>query len=157
MLSFISFISKQFGTNGIIVLALYLLLFLINYKIYNSVSTEQFKYCLRISQNFVPVVFISVITFICFTQINIKYNKWINSIASASFAVYLLHDNEYIRNFIFKDLLKTDYFYNTNGLILILHIIFSVIFTYTEAYIIERIRVIIIEKLLIKNEKGEQL
>ena len=157
MLSFISFISKQFGTNGIIVLALYLLLFLINYKIYNSVSTEQFKYCLRISQNFVPVVFISVITFICFTQINIKYNKWINSIASASFAVYLLHDNEYIRNFIFKDLLKTDYFYNTNGLILILHIIFSVIFIYTVAYIIERIRLIIIEKLLIKNEKGEHL
>ena len=157
MLSFITFTSKQFGTNGIIVLALYLLLFLINYKIYNSVSTEQFKYCLRISQNFVPVVFISVITFICFTQINIKYNKWINSIASASFAVYLLHDNEYIRNFIFKDLLKTDYFYNTNGLILILHIIFSVIFIYSVAYIIERIRLIIIEKLLIKNEKGEQL
>lgn len=81
----------------------------------------------------------------------------VNSIASASFAVYLLHDNEYIRNFIFKDLLKTDYFYNTNGLILILHIIFSVIFIYSVAYIIERIRLIIIEKLLIKNEKGEQL
>lgn len=40
--------------------------------------------------------------FMIFKGLNIKYNKWINVIASATFGVYLIHDNRIVRPILWK-------------------------------------------------------
>ena len=121
-------------------ISMIIILFLINLQIYQLVPLQYFKYNLRISETFLPVVIISIITFVSFKQIKMKESKIINSIAGASFAAYLLHDNTYFMNIIWKLILRNDIFFYSNFVILIFHIIFSVFIIYFAGYVIEKIR-----------------
>ena len=91
-------------------------------------------------EQFLPVFLLSLMMFIYFKGINIKYNKTINSIASISFGVYLFHDNDFFRETLWKNILHVKYFYNVNPIILILHIVLSVVIIYCLTYILEFIR-----------------
>ena len=46
----------------------------------------------------------SILVFMCFANLKIGYNKWINRISSATFAVYLIHDNVIIRPLLWQTL-----------------------------------------------------
>ena len=49
-----------------------------------------------------PTLAISICIFVAFAKLNIKYSKWINIVSSATFGVYLIHDNRFVRPFLWK-------------------------------------------------------
>ena len=93
------------------------------------------------SMNSIICLITSIAIFMCFKNIKIsdKYNKVICFFSSASFGVYLFHDSA-IREFLWKNILKTPYFYWANAGSLILHIILSAIIIYILGTIIETAR-----------------
>lgn len=48
-------------------------------------------------------LFEAVGLFICIGSKNIKYNKFINTVAATTFGIYLIHDNNFARSFIWND------------------------------------------------------
>ena len=72
------------------------------------------------------------------------HNKTVNAIASASFGVYLIHDNPYIREFLWKTVFKNALYADASYLIPYnLMIAFLV---YCSCTMIELIRINLIEK-----------
>lgn len=49
-----------------------------------------------------PTLAISICIFIAFANMDIKYSKWINLASSATFGVYLIHDNRFVRPFLWE-------------------------------------------------------
>ena len=92
------------------------------------------KYYFNLDNIYVTIC--SVTLFIYFLNLDIKYNKTINNLASSSFAVYLIHENEIIRSILWKKIFVINS--NTNCIILfILGIIIS-IGIYYICHIIEK-------------------
>ncbi|MBO4962539.1 MAG: acyltransferase [Clostridia bacterium] len=64
----------------------------------------------------VEIVFVSVLTFMLFKDIKINcdsLNKFITKIASATFGVYLIHDNNFIRSVLYSKIFKVQEYYNS--------------------------------------------
>lgn len=75
-------------------------------------------------------------------------NKYINKIASCSFGIYLIHNNNYI-----KEIIWIDIFHNPSFAIspyLIIHLVITVLIVFIVCGIIEYLRQIIIEKPIMK-------
>ena len=83
----------------------------IKYKIFSEYNT--FFY----SQNSLPIVLSSLLLFIGFQKSEIKCSKTINIIASTTFGIYLIHDNNYMRSFLWKTLFVNNSFQDKNTLI----------------------------------------
>ena len=96
--------------------------------------------------NFVFNIIGAAVLFLIFKNIRIKQNKIINKLASYTFAVYIIHTNPFIMENIFKNVLKTTDYYNSN--FLIIHMIVSVLIIYVTCIIIETIRRLIIGKII---------
>ncbi len=83
-----------------VAIVLYFLLFFSSYIItflglkLNGIILN-YVYCYRVL-NSPLVIGISIELFICFMELDIKYNKIINEIASCTFGVYLIHQNRLI-------------------------------------------------------------
>lgn len=78
-------------------------------------------------------------------KFKIKHHRWINIAASATFGVYLIHDNNYMRHFLW-----IDFFNNANyqdSLLLIPYSIIVVIMVYVSCTAIELLRQYTIEKI----------
>ena len=56
--------------------------------------------------NTAPMVLLSVGVFCAFLQLDIPYTPWINRVASTTFGIYLLHDSNVLRLWIWKTLLR---------------------------------------------------
>lgn len=93
-----------------------------------------------------PTIMCSVMLVLHFKDINIQSTA-INIIASATFGVYLIHENTYVRPFLWEKILKNSLFYNKP--ILILHALGSIAITYIICTIIELLRKYIIERNLL--------
>lgn len=81
---------------------------------FNGLSYTFFLY------NSISVVLSSLMLFMFFKSISIynaSINRIINSVAVLTFGVYLIHDNFYIRNILYKNILHTDQFWNTSTFI----------------------------------------
>lgn len=91
-----------------------------------------------------PVVCISIFLFIGFLNLKIKYNKIINIIATATFGVYLIHDNSYVRNFLWKVLFRNADF--ANSIFLIPYSLLVIILVFLVCTFIELFRIHIVEK-----------
>lgn len=63
-----------------------------------SRAVEHFR-----NYNGIFVVSATIFLFLGFKQINIKYDKMINKIASTSLAIFILHDNPVLGDFLWKD------------------------------------------------------
>ena len=83
-----------------------------------------------------------------FRSITIKPNRFINGVAACVFGVYLIHDNNYIRPFLWQYLLKNCEYFQTGYLIP--HMLISVFSVFVICVIIEFIRKQTIEKLWIR-------
>lgn len=99
-------------------------------------------------QHKLNTLLISISIFMLFKQIKIKNNKLINQIASATFGVYLIHDNSFIRPLMWRDLLKTANFKDTT--FFIPYTIMCCIWVYISCTIIELLRKKLIEKPTLK-------
>lgn len=96
--------------------------------------------------------------FMLFKNINMKENRFINLIASATFGVLLIHFNsDAMKEFLWVDLLKNVEFFNTNYAFI--HILLSVLGVYIVCVIIDLIRQVTIEKPFINfiDSKWNQL
>lgn len=141
----------------------YIRLYSENWKISNkncfalSVLIAIITYCLVASSYFnsdlfamqsLPIFLISFLLFLGFKKTDIKNCFFINKIASTTFGIYLIHDNSYIRSFLWIDFFKVNSFENSNFLIpYSIYICFIVFFTCT---IIDLIRQYTIEKYYMK-------
>lgn len=91
-----------------------------------------------------PILMISVFIFLIFLRVNIGSIKLINIISSATFGVYLIHDNEYVREFLWHTLFKNVSHATSNNLIS--YSILVIILVYIACTIIELLRIYLIEK-----------
>ena len=83
--------------------------------------------------------------FMLFKNINIKYNKIINTVASATFGVLLIHANsDTMRQWLWIDTLKNYKYFDSD--FLILHAVCSVLIVYVVCTAIDLIRMKFIEK-----------
>ncbi len=57
-------------------------------------------------QEKLPILLVSLTLFLAFTRWKMNYHKWINITASATFGVYLIHDNKIVRSFLWMSLFK---------------------------------------------------
>ena len=88
-----------------------------------------------------------------FKNIKIGYNKWINIIASASFGVYLIHDNNIVRPFLWKTVFKNSTYQNT--VLLIPYSICVVCIVYLVSTIIDLLRQGTAERVFITVVNGK--
>lgn len=93
------------------------------------------------SENSITILFLSVVLFLAFVNLQIKQNIMINAIASSTFGIYLIHDNNYVRNFLWLRVFKNYYF--QNSILLIPYSILTVIIVFTLCSLIEIVRQII--------------
>lgn len=95
-------------------------------------------------QEKITILIISIMLFMTFVTLNINYNKWINIIASASFGVYLIHDNDLIRPFIWENIFENAKY--QNSILLIPYSVIVVIIVYIVCTVIDLARQRFIEK-----------
>ena len=91
-----------------------------------------------------PILLISLLIFIAFKNLDIKTNKIINTIASTTFGIYLIHDNPYIRKFLWQTLFKNAK--HVNKLYLIPYSITTCVLVFIVCSMIEYLRIFLIEK-----------
>ncbi len=80
------------------------------------------------SQDKITFLLISIFLFCFFATMKERKNKIINLIAASTFGVYLIHDNPYIRNYIWKELFKVSSYINSPYLFLYSILITFIIF-----------------------------
>lgn len=98
--------------------------------------------------NTIPTILISLCIFIGFKNLKVKNSKIINKIASATFGVYLIHDNVHMREILWSHIFRcSDY---SNSKLLVLYSIFVITVVFLTGTIIELIRIKIVEKQYIK-------
>lgn len=112
---------------------------MVQYMSYINKITSSWYYCYN-----------GIFLFYIFKNMNIKYNKIINNIASITTGVYLLHENFLIGDYIRYKIVR----YNTIYFIIDILVYMLLIFVIT--YIIEIIRKNIFEKLLCKLLKKHE-
>lgn len=91
-----------------------------------------------------PILLMSFFLFMTFAKLKIKFNKWINVIASATFGVYLIHDSSYIRYYIWWNIFKINQY--QESLFLIPYSILVVFIIYVLCTGIEMVRKVLLER-----------
>lgn len=92
----------------------------------------------------IPVLIISTSMFLGFQKLQMKNSKLVNSIASATFGVYLIHHNKYVCPFLWKTLFRNAVYANSNYLIL--HSVAAVVIVFIACTIIELLRLHLLER-----------
>lgn len=95
--------------------------------------------------NYPLALIVSICAFNYFRNIQLPYNKYINTIAASMFGVLLIHANSAtMRQWLWKDVLRVpEYFYSNH---FILHALLSVLAVFIVCVIIDQIRIRYIEK-----------
>ena len=102
----------------------------------------------------------TLLTFLCslsfftiFVITKIGYHKWINILASATFGVYLIHDNEIVRSFLWGTMFNNSFFQDST--LLIPYSIVVTILVYSFCTFIDLIRINTIERLYLSKVSKE--
>lgn len=86
--------------------------------------------------------------FMVFKNIKLGYNKWINLVASATFGVYLIHDNGIVRRFLWGSIFKNATWQDTP--LLVPYSVFAVLVVYVGGTILELLRQRTLERVYLK-------
>ena len=92
-----------------------------------------------------PIVVSAVLLFMGYKDLNLRYSSIINKIAMTVFGVYLIHDNEIIRYYIWIEVFKNASF--AKSAFLIPYSIGVILLVFVICSVIESIRIHTIEKL----------
>ena len=90
------------------------------------------------------MLFVATMFLIVFSNTTPFYNRIINIFGGCTFGVYLLHDNNYVRTWLWSEVLNNSLYYDSK--LLIVHFAVSVIIVYLCCTCIEYIRKYMIEK-----------
>lgn len=139
---------KKYGIYAIIFYAIIILTtilfeYLSCYKIFFK---DYIGYFSKISS--ILLFLISYNIFMSFKNWNIKEHKLINVIASTSFGIYLIHDNCFVRKFLWLRILKLSTFYHSKLLILVSVITICILFLVCS--MIELLRIKLLEPKILK-------
>lgn len=95
-----------------------------------------------------PVLAVSVFGFLGFLKMDIGHKRIINLIAETTFGVYLIHDNKYVRAFLWKDVFHNASYADSN--ILIPYSLFAIALVFVCCVMIELFRIHAMEKHYMK-------
>jgi len=107
-----------------------------------SVSTYYF------GMNKITVLVTSILLFMGFKNLNFKYNKLINILASTTFGIYLIHDNKLVRHYLWITLFKNAAY--SNLMTIFLHAVICILSVFVVCSLVEFVRICTLEKLWIK-------
>lgn len=93
------------------------------------------------------IILIAVALISVFSKIKPFYSKLINTVAGATFGIYLIHDNKFFREFMWQNIFKTAEYQSSNYMII--HLIGCSITIFAVCFIVEFIRKQTIEKGLL--------
>ena len=111
----------------------------------STIGILPFKEFMNIySPNKINTLILAISIFMFFKKIKINNSNLINLIASATFGVYLIHDEPLMRNFLWNNLFKNASYQNSS--ILIPYSIVVCLIIYVVCTIIELLRKTLIEK-----------
>lgn len=96
-----------------------------------------------------PVLLISVFMFIGFLKTDIKYSRLINLVSSATFGVYLIHDNVYVRSFLWHTVFNQAYY--SDRLLLLPYSIVAPVAVFIVCTLIELFRIYVLERRYING------
>lgn len=96
------------------------------------------------------IIGLAIILFIFFKQMKIHDNKIINTISATTVGIYLIHDNVYVRGYLWSKVLYAQNYYNSPRLLL--HAVFCVIMVFVVCSVIEYIRAGLMNLVLRKIE-----
>ena len=91
-----------------------------------------------------PILAISFLMFLGFLRLNIGYKRFINLIASATFGVYLIHDNAYMRSFLWTTVFANASHSESKNLIL--YSLFVIFLVFAVCTVLELLRIYVFEK-----------
>lgn len=100
------------------------------------------------NHNDLLIFIISLFLFLGFSQIQIKTNKIINTVASTTFGIYLIHDNPFVRPFLWETVFKISEHEST--LFFIPYTVFVAITVFVVCSLIEFARINTVEKYSLK-------
>lgn len=112
---------------------------------YNFFINKVFYFC---DEKSIFLLIISISLLLYFKDFNLKYNKYINYIGATTFGIYLMHDNNYVRHFLWQNIFQNYIYYNTN--FLVLHAIISILMVFVFCSFIDFLRLKFIEKPLFR-------
>lgn len=118
----------------------------------NSVGTNATYF---MSMNNLPMLFCSVTLFLGFKNLKMKDCNLTNGIAASMFGVYLIHDNYFVRPFIWEKVFRNNAFYGSPYLII--HALVAIISVFVICVVIDQIRIKLFEKpffRLVDNKWG---
>lgn len=98
--------------------------------------------------NSILTIFGAISTFLYFAKHHNYLSKTINFLSSSVLGIYLIHDNEYIREIIWKKVYPNVLFINTN--FFILHIIIKIFCVFIICLLIDKLRIYFLESKIIK-------
>lgn len=95
-------------------------------------------------QEKITTLSISLCLFMVFATMKINYQPWINTVSSATFGVYLIHDNNFVRPFLWRSLFRNAEYQEC--ILLIPYSIYAVTIIYIVCTMIDLLRQKIVEK-----------
>ena len=100
------------------------------------------------AQNRLSMLLMSVTLFMVFVHTTIKHNKFVNLVSSTTFGIYLIHDSNYVRPFLWETVFKNVTF--QTSVWLIPYSIGVCLLVFIVCFIIDLIRIKTINKLYLK-------
>ena len=127
----------------------YLIIFIRTITNHSVLEADKYVITHYIEMNDFFILLVSIFLLLFFSNLNIKYNKYINIISSTTLGIYLIHDNPSMRTFLWTNYFKLFEITGSKYLILSsIKIIFTIFFI---CMIIDLIRKFIVEVLLKKG------
>jgi len=96
----------------------------------------------------IPILVISLMLFLGFVNMKIRFVPLINIISSACFGIYLIHDNNYIRGLLWSVIFKNANY--EQSIFLIPYTVVQIIVVFVICAGIELIRIHLVEKMYLK-------
>lgn len=123
-----------------------------------SKMERQLAYSFVQDSNTLLAVCMGVSSFLFFKNLKIKQSKVINTIASSTFGVLLIHANsDTMRRWLWKTVLNVKGVFHEPTAMVVLHAVFSVVAIFAICVIIDQIRIRTVEKVVLdKVNRGVQ-
>lgn len=84
------------------------------------------------------IICLAVILFVFFKQMKIQDNKIINTISATTIGIYLIHDNVYVRGYLWSNILYAQNYFNSPKLVF--HAAFCIIMVFVVCSVMEYVR-----------------
>ena len=120
------------------------LISVVEIKFFGNATHQYYFY----SQEKIPVVLTSIALFMAFATMKNRYSKIVNVIASATFGVYLIHDEKTISDFLWKEFFEVNKY--QDSLYIVVYSIITVVLIYAVCTLIDLARIYILEKPFMK-------